>query len=116
MPDSTRDRDRIRTHLANERTFLAWVRTGITIMALGLGAAQVLESDEVAGVPLNRLIAGLLITFGAYFVVFGRARYRRTGIAIRTGVFYAHRRGLDVIVIGSLAVAIAALIFVQRTT
>jgi len=34
---------RARTHLANERTFLAWLRTGIALISLGLAAAQFLE-------------------------------------------------------------------------
>ena len=39
-PDATRDAEdsqadtRTRTHLANERTFLAWLQTGITAIAL----------------------------------------------------------------------------------
>ena len=43
-PDS-----RARTHLANERTYLAWFRTGITLVALGLAAAQFLVPDTTSG-------------------------------------------------------------------
>ena len=38
-PDS-----RARTHLANERTFLAWLRTGLGLIVLGLAAAQFMEA------------------------------------------------------------------------
>jgi uncharacterized membrane protein YidH (DUF202 family) len=34
---------RARTHLANERTFLAWLRTGISLIGLGLAAAKFLD-------------------------------------------------------------------------
>jgi putative membrane protein len=36
-PDPT---TRAREHLANERTLLAWVRTAVTLMALGFGVAR----------------------------------------------------------------------------
>ena len=35
------DRDRARDHLANERTFLAWLRTGITIVVFGFAISRV---------------------------------------------------------------------------
>ncbi|HGE72837.1 TPA: DUF202 domain-containing protein, partial [Candidatus Poribacteria bacterium] len=31
---------KVTDHMANERTYLAWVRTGITIMALGFVVAK----------------------------------------------------------------------------
>src|SRR5688572_24713747 len=58
----------IRTHLANERTFLAWLRTAIVLIAAGIAAAALTETDgferavavtlgTVAGTyrPANRL-------------------------------------------------------------
>ena len=53
---------RARTHLANERTFLAWFRTGITLVALGLAAAQFLGSDTPGGPPLIHILATLVIS------------------------------------------------------
>jgi putative membrane protein len=71
-PDS-----RARTHLANERTFLAWFRTGITLIALGLAAAQFLTRNADPGVPLVRILSTVVIGTGAFAVVIGLARYRR---------------------------------------
>jgi putative membrane protein len=34
-PQISGDRQHIREHLANERTFLAWIRTGVAILAFG---------------------------------------------------------------------------------
>jgi putative membrane protein len=68
-PDS-----RARTHLANERTFLAWFRTGITLVALGLAAAQFLDPT---GHGVVRLLATLVIGTGALMVIVGLLRYRR---------------------------------------
>ena len=62
---------RARTHLANERTFLAWFRTGITLVALGLAAAQFLGSDTRTGRPLVHVLATVVIVTGAFVVVVG---------------------------------------------
>lgn len=37
---SDRDPAKIRDHLANERTFLAWVRTGVAMMGFGFVVAR----------------------------------------------------------------------------
>jgi putative membrane protein len=72
-PDS-----RARTHLANERTFLAWFRTGLTLVALGLAAAQFLTRDLVTGVPLRRGIAIGFVAAGLIVTLDGCRRYFRT--------------------------------------
>jgi len=69
-PDS-----RARTHLANERTFLAWLRTGLSLIALGLAAAQFLRGLFPGGVALAVLLAVLLIIIGTIMVIFGGWRY-----------------------------------------
>ncbi len=71
-PDS-----RARTHLANERTFLAWFRTGVTLVALGLAAAQFLGRDAEPGLPLVRSLATVVIAAGAGAVLIGFYRYRK---------------------------------------
>jgi putative membrane protein len=70
-PDS-----RARTHLANERTFLAWFRTGVTLVALGIAAAQFL-GREGENAALVQAVSLLVIVVGAGSVVVGLLRYRR---------------------------------------
>jgi putative membrane protein len=80
-------------HSANERTFLAWVRTSIAIMAFGFlverfdlflaVAAHTL--DPAMHLPDRRLgnIAGLaLIVLGVAMIVVATVRFRRTARAI----------------------------------
>ncbi len=45
---------RARTHLANERTFLAWLRTGIALIGLGLAAAKFLARSTTRSAPDSR--------------------------------------------------------------
>jgi putative membrane protein len=105
----------VRTHLANERTFLAWARTGFTVIALGLGAAQLLDQHRVGGIELSRLLGVVLVVFGFVLVVVGRVRYRQTAIGIRDNTYRTHRRGLEVALVGTAVVTIVALAFILRT-
>src|SRR5665213_3114820 len=61
----------VRFTYANERTFLAWNRTALALVATGVAATQLLPSLHVAG---GRRLLGLpLIVLGA---VVGLASYR----------------------------------------
>lgn len=105
----------IRTHLANERTFLAWSRTGLTAIALGLGAAQLLDRHEFAGLPLDKLLAASLVVLGAVLVVTGRYRYRQTAIGIRDSTYRTHRRGLEVVLVGTFVVTVISIAFIWKS-
>ncbi len=84
-------------HAANERTFLAWVRTAIAVMAFGFLvakfnlflkiAAQSLAGTRVPGIALRGGgfgdVAGLvLIVSGTAMVAMAALRFIRTGRAI----------------------------------
>ena len=82
-------------HAANERTFLAWVRTGIAVMAFGfviekfnlfvltvatatsLDAGRRLQLERLSG-PLGRYDGLALILVGLALVVVAAARFVRT--------------------------------------
>lgn len=81
-PDS-----RARTHLANERTFLAWLRTGLSLMAVGLAAAGFLPVDLVPGFPYVRSFATVLVLSGTMTVLYGANRYIRACRRIETGSY-----------------------------
>jgi putative membrane protein len=82
------DRDsRTRTHLANERTFLAWLRTGLSLMAVGLAVAGFLPVDLVPGFPYVRSFSVLLVLSGTVLVIYGVSRYVRAYKQIETGAY-----------------------------
>jgi inner membrane protein YidH len=83
-------------HAANERTFLAWVRTGIAVIAFGFviekfnlfvftiasvtspDAGRRLQLERLSG-PLGRYDGLALILVGIGLVVVAAARFVRTG-------------------------------------
>ena len=106
-PDS-----RARTHLANERTFLAWLRTGITLIALGLAAAQVLDPDVLPGVPVVGTLSTVVIVMGAFTVGVGLYRYRVGARRIDDEVFRPARASLVIASAMAFAIASLAIVFV----
>lgn len=84
MDDDTGDATR-RTRLANERTYLAWWRGGLTALAVSLGAGAI-APDLTSGArwPFVALGAG----FGALalaFIGYGVVRHRDVERAIDRG-------------------------------
>lgn len=80
--DSDRVRADYRYLFANERTFLAYVRTGLALQVAGLGALQFLTHGHDA----VRFALGLaLVATGSYTGLSGLLRMRRNERAIRAG-------------------------------
>ena len=68
--------------LANERTFLAWNRTALALIAAGLGIVQLLP--PFPGVPFGRPVVGVpLILLGAVIAVAAYWELKRTQLAMR---------------------------------
>jgi putative membrane protein len=80
----------LRDHLANERTLLAWIRTSITIGALGFVVAKF---GEVNGGRVHPLTARAGAVIGVTLVIAGMVtgilatfRFLQTGKDIESGV------------------------------
>jgi putative membrane protein len=82
VEDATR-----RTRLANERTYLAWWRSGLTALAVGVAAGKVVpeltEGSSTAFVALGAAYAVL----GVVFIVFAFVRTRAVERALARGEF-----------------------------
>ena len=74
-----------RDHLANERTYLAWLRTAINIMILGLAVAKLIHGEGVRA----DIAGGILLAVGFVVLVFGTMRTRLITRELRTGTFEA---------------------------
>lgn len=55
-----------RDHTANERTFLAWVRTSISIMGFGMATARLSNEKVEVWSEVLMLVAGAIVILFAY--------------------------------------------------
>ena len=87
--DETRDATR-RTRLANERTFLAWWRSGLTAFAVAIGAGKLVPevAGDVEAWPYELLGAGFA-ALGVAFVLYGWVRQRAVDRALAAGEYAA---------------------------
>lgn len=72
-----------RFSLANERTFLAWIRTALALVAGGLAVAQFLPELSVA--HLREALAVILMLLGGAVAVRAVDHWARTERAMRLG-------------------------------
>jgi len=72
-----------RDHLANERTYLAWLRTGISVAALGVAVAKFAPHRGAHAVLAGLILLGAGLLVSAY----GTFRYRAVGRQLDAGVF-----------------------------
>ncbi|HEY1085549.1 MAG TPA: DUF202 domain-containing protein [Candidatus Saccharimonadales bacterium] len=95
----------VRFLLANERTLLAWVRTGLTLIAGGVAVAFI-ATDSKYGT-----IAGVgAIGFGGALALIGYIRYLVADTAIRKGVLPPTGVGGLVVVLAVVTFSIALII------
>ncbi len=95
-PASSKDSGVVRDHLANERTFLAWTRTGIALVvfgfAIGRFAVAIQEFLEIQGrasrtEELSAWFGTVTIIAGVVLTLAGLLRYRHTRRELESGTF-----------------------------
>jgi putative membrane protein len=96
----------VRFLLANERTLLAWVRTGLTLQAGGFALTHI-SSDSTAG-KLSGIFA---ILFGGIVALIGYSRFRAADRAIRSNTLPKTGKGpaIEVMMVVAIAVILAAI-------
>lgn len=87
----------INEHMANERTFLSWVRTGIGIMVFGfvivkfsLFVNQLPDSFHESGIPKNgfTIFLGIaLVLTGALTILLSYWKYKQTHKLLQKGEY-----------------------------
>ena len=81
-PDGLHNDPDPRVTLANERTFLAWTRTALALIAGGLVLSQLTRPSSVTIALVSSLS---LICFGAVMAVVGYRHWQRNDAAPRLG-------------------------------
>jgi len=118
---------RARDHLANERTFLAWVRTGVAVVvfgfAIGRFAIAIRELLQLQGHAPRT--AGLSVWFGIIAIITGVLlifaglnRYRRTRAQLDAGSFEPAGFVIDLVAIFTVLFGLALagyLVYIQHS-
>lgn len=117
--------NRARDHLANERTFLAWVRTGIATVIFGFAIGRFsialrefmhLEGRASESSGVTAWFGVISILGGVLLILAGLARYRKTRIQIDTDSFEPAGFVVDIVsyLLGMFGLALAAyLIYIE---
>ncbi len=76
-----------RTRLANERTFLAWLRSALTAIAVAIAAGKIVPGvTDVTQWPFELLGAGFVV-LAVVLVAVGAQRFVRVEQALEAGEF-----------------------------
>lgn len=119
MNDPQTDRrdwpSRARDHLANERTYLAWLRTAAAVMALGVAVASFANQVSAASATAG----GLLVATGAAGVFLGTRRYRQVTRELENDSYVTGTRGrtaniASAVLVASLVAALVLLLIGQH--
>ena len=108
LQDATR-----RTRLANERTYLAWWRSGLTALAVSFGAGRIVpELSGGASWPYVLIGAGFG-ALGLAFILFAFVRQRQVEEGLRSGSYAAFDdRAALALTIAGLVLAIGTILIV----
>ncbi|MDA5561014.1 DUF202 domain-containing protein [Exiguobacterium sp. MMG028] len=102
--EKTIDSQYIQQHLANERTFLAWIRTAITVIGIGFLVTNFhyYRSENLSGAEhqLISAIGMLSILFGISTILVGTRSYLKKVHTINTQQFKSAKMSLIALAIG----------------
>lgn len=119
--------NRARDHLANERTFLAWVRTSVAIVVFGFAIGRfavalrqlsALQGHQTKATGFSVWIATIAIIAGVIMVVAGLMRYRKTRTQLDEGKFEPAGFIVDLVTVLTVLFGLALagyLIYVERS-
>lgn len=117
MPETeSSNPNRARDHLANERTFLAWVRTGAAIVVFGFAIGRfsiairqltAFEGHPIKTAGISVWMGAAAILTGVILVIAGLLRYRKTRAQLDSGTFQPAGFLLDLITILTVVFGLA---------
>ncbi len=98
-----------RYSLANERTYLAWVRTGLALIAAGI-AIRLFITETAAGARWLALVALGFAALGGVLTVTSYLHWLRVQEAMRRGEALPTQRGPLILTIGMVLLALVVTI------
>lgn len=101
-----------REYLANERTLLSWVRTGLNAISVGVLLHTV--ARILPGLPADELAFGgvALVVFGAFIELMAAARFLQYGYSISRGKFTPSSLLYPLVTLGLAMLVVGYIIYV----
>ncbi|CAI5755919.1 unnamed protein product [Candida verbasci] len=123
-----------RDHMANERTFLAWLRTSLSFITLGIGMTQLFrlehpnskvktmnnvlllnDNEDNLIRKLGKPLGATFIIIGILTLIFGFNRYFKVQIYLTKSFYPATRLSLFILISLILILTIITLVMVLKT-
>lgn len=123
--------DRSTQHLANERTFLAWLRTSIVIIGLGFVIAKfsllikelgliARDAVEIQNIPddsPSTILGIIVIAFGVALILYAIKNYLGSHKAIESGTYTSKHSivyfaGIGLVIFGIIIIAYLIFTFI----
>ena len=84
-----------RTRLANERTYLAWWRTGLTAYAVSIATGKLIpELSDDGGSWAYTALGVVFALLGSFFVLYAFRRHRAVESAVQEGAYVGPGEGV----------------------
>ncbi len=84
-----------RTRLANERTYLAWWRTGLTAFAVSIATGKLIPELSDDGESWAYTALGVVFALlGSFFILYAFRRHRAVESAVDEGAYVGPRDGI----------------------
>jgi Predicted membrane protein len=117
MPDNS-NFNRARDHLANERTFLAWLRTGVATIVFGFAIGRFsialreflkLQGEKTTTPGFTTWLGIISAVGGVMLILAGLVRYRKTRTQLDTNTFEPAGYVIDIVsyLLGLLGLVLA---------
>lgn len=103
MTDPGREPD-YRYSLANERTFLSWIRTSLALIAGGIALRAFADQFPRAWIPM--VAAGAATILGGAVAFLGYRHWRRVQAAMRQGLPLPRQLGAPILTAGVVLLAV----------
>ena len=126
-PGSIHPEKRATEYLANERTFLAWIRTSIAVISLGFVVTKFnvwlheLALRLTPNAPIKESGASLpigitMMALGAVLTILAAWRYHKVNLAIEKGEVTADRGLVILVTVMTVSLALAMIIYMLVTS